>query len=153
MPREKRLTFVLAENLLCDTQLFERDNLVIKQLINTEPSPSELSEGSFESSSLDDLIAVWKGRSLCAGVVQASAAEQSTLRSPCFRQFGRRSQMSTAGFRMKLGDGSFCLLTSRFGRNRRAGRRPAVVVGDATPAIERTSAQYSPVSDFEVVVP
>jgi hypothetical protein len=117
--------------------------------VNPESSPIELSEGPPESSSLDDLIGVWKGGSLCRwrriGTSCRGAVNIAFTLFPVARskikgfyscevgaagcryglENGPIATVSMNGrrlwLRVMLGDGSSCLFTSRFGRDRMAG--------------------------------
>src|SRR6266446_6949609 len=116
--------------------------------INPKSSPSELSEGSSDSS-LNDLIGVWKGGSLCRsgrigtscrGAVNIAftlfravrskmtgfySCETGTVRCRNGLESGEIATIEMNGkrlwLRVILGDGSSCLFTSRFGRDRMAG--------------------------------
>jgi hypothetical protein len=117
--------------------------------INPESSSAELSERSSESSSLDDLIGVWKGGSLCRwgrigtscrGAVNIAFTLFPAVRSKMTGFYscengtvGCRNRLESGviatvemngkrlWLRVMLGDGSSCLFTSRFGRDRMAG--------------------------------
>jgi hypothetical protein len=117
--------------------------------VNPEPFPSELSEESSESSSLDDLIGVWKGGSLCRwrrigagcrGAVNIAftlfpavrskitgfySCEAGTVGCRYGLENGAIATVEMNGrrlwLRVMLGDGSSCLFTSRVGRDRMAG--------------------------------
>ena len=117
--------------------------------IAPERSPTELSEGSGEYSSLDDLIGVWKGGSLCRwsrigtscrGVVNiaftlfpATRSKMTGFYSCETGTVGCRNRLENGAIaniemngkrlwlRVMLGDGSSCLFTSRSGRDRMAG--------------------------------
>jgi len=117
--------------------------------VNPESSSAELSEKSSESSSLDDLIGVWKGGSLCRwsrvgtscrGGVNIAFTLFPAVRSKMTGFYscengtvGCRNRLESGTIatvemngkrlwlRVMLGDGSSCLFTSRFGRDRMAG--------------------------------
>jgi hypothetical protein len=117
--------------------------------ITPEISPGELSEGSSEPSSPDDLIGVWKGGSVCRwgrigtscrGAVNIAftlfpaaqskmtgfySCETGTVRCRNRLENGAIANIEINGkrlwFRVMLGDGSSCLFTSRFGRGSMAG--------------------------------
>ena len=117
--------------------------------INPKSSSAELSERSSESSSLDDLIGVWKGGSLCRwgrigtscrGAVNIAFTFIPTVRSKLTGFYscengrvGCHNRLETGTIataelngkrlwlRVMLGDGSSCLFTSRFGGDRMAG--------------------------------
>jgi len=117
--------------------------------INPESSSAKLSESSSESSSLDDLIGVWKGGSLCRwsrvgtscrGGVNIAFTLFPAVRSKMTGFYscengtvGCRNRLESGTIatveisekrlwlRVMLGDGSSCLFTSRFGRDRMAG--------------------------------
>jgi hypothetical protein len=112
-------------------------------------SPSELREESSESSSLDDLIGVWRGGSICRwsriGTSCRGAVNIAFTLFPGGRSKMRGFYNCTTGavrcrnrlengsigyiaingrrlwLRVMLGDGSSCLFTSRFGQGRMAG--------------------------------
>jgi hypothetical protein len=119
--------------------------------INPESSSAELSERSSESSSLNDLIGVWKGGSLCrwgrigTGIGCRGAVNITFTLFPAVRSkmtgfyscengtVGCRNRLENGTIatvemngkrlwlRVMLGDGSSCLFTSRFGHDRMAG--------------------------------
>jgi hypothetical protein len=120
-------------------------------VVMPESSPSELSEESCDSSSLDDLIGVWRGGSICRwshiGTTCRGAVNIAFTLFP-----GARARSKMRGFyscttgtvrcrnrlengaipyieingkrlwlRVMLADGSSCLFTSRYGRGKMAG--------------------------------
>ena len=117
--------------------------------IMPESSPSELSEESYESSSLDDLIGVWRGGSICRwSRIGTSCRGAVNIAFTLFRGVGSKVRgfySCTTGtvrcrnrlengaigsiaingkrlwLRVMLADGSSCLFTSRYGRGRMAG--------------------------------
>jgi hypothetical protein len=117
--------------------------------IAPERPPTELSEQSGHSSSLDDLIGVWKGGSLCRwsrissscrGAVNIAftlfpatrskvtgfyTCETGTVSCRNGLQNGPIANIEVNGkriwLRVMLGDGSSCLFTSRSGLDRMAG--------------------------------
>jgi hypothetical protein len=117
--------------------------------INPENSSAELSERASESSSLDDLTGVWKGGSLCRwsrvdtscrGGVNITFTLFPAVRSKMTGSYscengivGCRNRLESGTIatvemngkrlwlRVMLGDGSSCLFTSRFGRDKMAG--------------------------------
>jgi hypothetical protein len=117
--------------------------------INPESSSAELSERSSESPSLDGLIGVWKGGSLCRwgriGTGSRRAVNITFTLFPAVRSkmtgfyscengtIGCRNRLENGTIatvemngkrlwlRVMLGDGSSCLFTSRFGHDRMAG--------------------------------
>ena len=119
--------------------------------INPESSSAELSERSSESSSLNDLIGVWKGGSLCrwgrigTGIGCRGAVNITFTLFPAVRSkmtgfyscetssVGCRHRLDHGAIttveidgkrpwlRVMLDDGSSCLFTSRFRHDRMAG--------------------------------
>ena len=114
-----------------------------------ETSPGEMSERLSESSSLDDLTGVWKGGSICRwsriGTSCRGAVNIAFTLFPALRSKMRGFYSCTTGtvccrsrlengaigsveingkrlwLRVMLGDGSSCLFTSRFRRDKMAG--------------------------------
>jgi hypothetical protein len=114
--------------------------------INPESSPSELSKRLSESPSLDDLIGVWKGGrsgrigTSCSGAVDIAFTLFPAVRSKMTGFYscetgtvGCRNRLENGAIatiemngrrlwlRVMLDDGSSCLFTSRFARDRMAG--------------------------------
>ena len=117
--------------------------------IASERSSTELSEGSGESASLDDLIGVWKGGSLCLWsrmgtscrgsvnigltLVPATRSKVTGFYTCASDTVGCRNRLQNGAIaniemngkrlwlRVMLADGSSCLFTSRSGRDRMAG--------------------------------